>query len=59
MTKKTKTCPSKCPNCRENATNERLTAFSINSMDMKIVNVFLRSSTPNTPSENRIALTMR
>jgi hypothetical protein len=33
----------------------RLEAFSINSMDMKMMSAFRRVSTPVTPMANRIA----
>src|SRR5260370_26049018 len=37
ITNSTKTCPSNLPSAWLNATNARFTAFSISSMDMKIV----------------------
>jgi len=36
-----------------------LTAFTISSIDMKIVMPFFRVSTPQTPIEKRIALSIR
>src|SRR5690606_34800024 len=53
ITKNTNTWPS-IPTLRENATNARLTAFSINSMHMKRMIALRRTITPSTPIENRI-----
>src|SRR6266581_9266311 len=41
------------------ATNDKLTAFNINSMDIKIMSGLRRMSTPTTPIVKIIALTMR
>jgi hypothetical protein len=38
---------------------ERLTAFSISSMHMKMTMAFLRVRTPKVPREKRIALSTR
>ena len=42
-----------------NVTKLRFTAFSISSIDIKMVMMLRLSRKPNTPSENRIALRMR
>src|SRR2546421_2024004 len=41
------------------ATNDRLTAFNINSIDMKIMSGLRRIRTPVTPTVNKIALTIK
>ncbi len=41
------------------ATNERLTAFNINSIDIKIMSGLRRISTPTTPSVKIRALTIK
>src|SRR5436305_2476288 len=56
---KTNICPSAESSLLEMATNDKLTAFNINSIDMKIINGLRRMSTPTTPTVNNIALTMR
>src|SRR2546429_975983 len=58
ITNNTKTCPSSLPSAWLNATNARLTAFSISSMDMKIVMMLRLNMNANTPSPNRIALSI-
>ena len=56
MMKKTNTCPEASPLYAENAVNSKLTAFSINSTDIKIIMAFLLIKTPITPIVNIIAL---
>src|SRR6266516_5554323 len=58
-TRKTNICPSTESRKREKATNERLTAFNISSMDIKIIKGLRRISTPVTPTVKIMALTMR
>src|SRR5258708_25619211 len=58
ITKSTKTCPSSLPNAWLNATNARLTAFSISSMLIKIVMMLRLKTNANTPIPNKIALRM-
>lgn len=59
MTKKTKTCPSADPNSREKATKAKLTAFSINSMDINMISIFRLTKTPKTPMVKSTALNIR
>src|SRR5581483_3919727 len=63
MTNSTKTCPSSLFPCVFhiwlNATNARFSAFSISSMDMKIVMIFRRKTNETAPIPNRIALRIR
>ena len=59
ITKKTKTCPLSACQCAANATNERFTPFSINSIDMKIVMMLRLMRNPSTPHTNRIPLSSR
>ena len=47
------------PSDRPNATNVRLTAFSMISIESRTVMRFFRRKTPAVPIENRIAETMR
>src|SRR5713101_9341631 len=56
ITNNTKTWPSSLPCAWLNATNARFTAFSISSMDMKIVMMLRLKMKANTPRPNRIAL---
>ena len=55
----TKICPFTLPKNEENATNDRLMAFSISSMLIKIIIAFLLIKTPKTPIENKIAESKR
>ena len=55
ITKKTKMCPSIEPCWREKATKLRFTAFSISSIDMKMMSALRRTRTPTTPIVKRIA----
>ena len=59
MTKKTINCPSIDPQWRARATNDKFTAFNINSTDIKMMMVFRRNSTPIVPIVKRTALRMR
>ncbi len=52
--KKTKIWPSIEFSCRENVINARFTAFSINSIHIKITMAFLLIKTPTAPIENRM-----
>ncbi|MNT88310.1 hypothetical protein D3C72_2288510 [compost metagenome] len=54
--KNTKTCPEGSLLCTEKAVKSRLTAFNINSTDIKITIAFLRVNTPITPIVKIIAL---
>src|SRR5215831_13357576 len=54
ITKNTKICPA-TPSRSANATNARLTAFSISSTHMKITIALRRSSTPIVPIAKRAA----
>src|SRR5713101_3866611 len=56
ITKKTMTCPSIEPSRPPSAINERLTAFSISSIDMYITRTLRRMTTPATPIAKMIAL---
>lgn len=56
MIKNTKTCPLLSDKKLENATNNKLTAFSINSIDMKIIIALRLNNTPNTPMVNNTVL---
>src|SRR5258708_10934399 len=58
-TRKTNICPSAESRKLEMATNDRLTAFNINSIDIKIMSGLRRISTPTTPTVNKIALTIK
>src|SRR6185436_9526274 len=55
MTKNTMIWPSADPSARPKATNVRLTAFSMISIDSRIVIRLRRRNTPAVPIENRIA----
>ena len=55
MTKKTMICPSAVPSARPKATNVRLTAFSMISIESRIVIRLRRTNTPAAPIANRIA----
>jgi len=59
ITRKTKTWASSEPNSREKATKAKLTAFSINSMDMNMISIFRLSNTPKTPMVKSTALNIR
>ena len=59
ITKKTNTCPLRACHCAANATNERLTPFSISSIDMKIVMMLRLIRKPSTPHTNKIPLNTR
>src|SRR5579862_6495738 len=59
ITKNTKTCPLNFCQCAANATNERLTPFSISSIDMKIVMMLRLIKKPITPQVKRIPLSTR
>ena len=50
--KNTKTCPLLSDKKLENATSNKLTALSINSIDIKIIMALRLKSTPNTPIVN-------
>ena len=52
-------CPSILPNTLEKAMKARLTAFNINSMDMKMTMAFLLVKTPNTPIKNKMTLKIK
>src|SRR5579862_8947431 len=52
MMKMANACPSADPTRRENATRLMFTAFSINSMDIKIMITFRRVTTPIAPIVN-------
>src|SRR5205823_2024618 len=58
MTKNTKIWPA-TPSCCAKATNARLAAFSISSTHMKMTIALRRSSTPSTPTANRMPETAR
>ena len=51
--KNTKTCPSASWWNVEKATNNKFTAFSMISIDMKTMMAFLLYNTPKTPMQNR------
>src|SRR6266581_445853 len=53
MTKNTKIWPA-TPSCCAKATNARLAALSISSTHMKMTIALRRSSTPSTPTANRV-----
>ncbi len=55
MTKNTMIWPSTAPSARPNATNVRFTAFSMISIDSRIVIRLRRTNTPAAPIANRIA----
>ena len=55
MTKNTMIWPSAVPSARPNATNVRLTAFSMISIDSRIVIRLRRRNTPAVPMVNRTA----
>ncbi len=59
ITKKTKICPETACQWCANATNVRFTAFSINSIDMKIEMTLRLMRKAPMPIENRIAARMR
>jgi hypothetical protein len=59
ITKKTRTCPSNEPSSRDKATNAKLTAFNISSMDMNMISMFRLTKTPKTPMVKRTALNIR
>src|SRR5713226_2615988 len=52
MMKMANTCPSADPTSRENATRLMFTAFSISSIDIKIMITFRRVTTPIAPIVN-------
>src|ERR1700674_1021492 len=54
-----KSWPSMFCSCLENATRVRLTAFNINSMQMRMTSGLRRTSTPTVPSVKRIAASSR
>ena len=54
--KNTNTCPSPSLLKVEKAANNRFTALSINSIDIKTIIAFLRYKTPKTPILNKAAL---
>lgn len=56
ITKKTSICPCESPRNEENDTKDRLTEFSISSIDIKIIIAFLLIKTPVTPIENNMML---
>src|SRR5260370_41714317 len=58
-TRKTNICPSAESRKLEMATNDKLTAFNINSIDMKIMSGLRLMSTPRTPTVKIRALTIR
>jgi hypothetical protein len=59
ITKKTITCPSTAANCRPAATKVRFTAFSMISIDSRIVITLRRRNTPAVPMTNRMAESTR
>src|SRR5262249_12636257 len=59
MTKNVMICPSTLPCARPNATNDRLTAFSMISIDRRMVIRLRRRNTPAVPIANRTADTTR
>src|ERR1039458_3131758 len=59
ITKKTKICPFTACHWWAKVTNERLTALSMSSMDMKTVIRLRLMRKPATPSENSTALRSR
>jgi prepilin-type N-terminal cleavage/methylation domain-containing protein len=56
--KNTNICPAGSPLNAENAASNKLTAFNINSIDIKTIIAFLRSNTPKTPITNKTELNM-
>ena len=59
MTKNTMICPSAVPIDRPKATKLRLTAFSMISIESRIVIRLRRTNTPAVPMANRIAERIR
>src|SRR5205085_10715760 len=59
MTKMAKTCPVTCCKRLENAIRLMLTAFIINSIDIKMIMMFRRVRTPITPMVNNAAANNR
>ena len=59
ITKNVMIWPSTVPCARPKATNVRLTAFSMISIDSRIVIRLRRRNTPAVPIANRIAETIR
>jgi hypothetical protein len=55
MTKKTKICPLKDLEDAGERHKNKIAAFSINSMDMKMISGLRRMSTPRTPIVNKMA----
>ena len=54
--KNTNTCPAGSLRYAENAANNKLTAFNINSIDIKIIIALRLTSTPKTPIQKRMVL---
>src|SRR5438067_443437 len=59
ITKNTNTCPLSRCQCAANATKDRFTPFSINSIEMKIVMMLRLIRNPATPHEKSMALRIR
>ena len=58
-TKKTAICPSTDPRCFDAVIKVKLTAFSMSSIHINIINAFFLTIIPKKPIEKRIAESVR